>query len=297
MKITGLEDLHADGGWRTFSFLKLTTDEGLVGWAEFNETSWNPGLRDVLKALGAQAVGMDPRAFSRVGADLRNQTRMSAGGLGDQAIAAIENACLDIAGKAAGVPVYQLFGGPVREDVELYWSHCGSFRATMPELFERVIGGPAVRTLDDVKTLGAEVRRRGFKALKTNPMLWDGPRPAMTNPGFRPGLELGRNLDPKLTGVILDQLAAFREGAGPEVALHLDVNFGFSAEALRQLAYALEPVGLSWLEADMHNPQVLAEVRRAIRTPIASLESIYRTEGYMPYFLAGSADVAVIDIV
>ncbi len=297
MRITGVRDLHADGGWRTISFLKLETDEGLVGWSEFNETSWNPGLAAIIRQLGEGLIGKDPQAWARIGADLRAQTRMAAGGLVDQAIAAIENACLDIAGKAAGVPVYRLFGGPVRERIPLYWSHCGSFRATLPELFEQRIGGKAVRTLDDIAELGAEVKRRGYRALKTNPMLFDGERPRMTNPGFRPGLELGRNGDPKLFDAIVRQLEAFREGAGPDIGLLLDVNFGFSPEALRQLAYRLEPLGLFWLEADMHAPEALAQVRHAVRTPIASLESIYRVKGYLPYLNAGACDVAIIDIV
>ena len=297
MRITRVDDLHADGGWRTISFLKLSTDEGLVGWAEFNETSWNPGLTAVIRAIGQVVVGRDPCAYARLGADLRALTRMAPGGLADQAIAAFENACLDIAGKAAGVPVYALFGGPVREWIPLYWSHCGSFRATLPELFEREIGGAAVRSLDDVRALGAEVRRRGFKALKTNPILFGGDRPQMTNPGFRPGLELGRNGDPKLFDAIVAQLAAFREGAGEDMGILLDVNFGFSAEALRQLAYRLEPLGLFWLEADMHSPSALAEVRRAVRVPIASLESIYRVKGYLPFLQAAASDVAIVDVV
>ena len=297
MRITGFKDLHADGGWRTISFLKLETDAGLVGWSEFNETSWNPGLTAIIRALGEGLIGRDPQAWARIGADLRAQTRMAPGGLADQAIAAIENACLDVAGKAAGVPVYRLFGGPVRERIPLYWSHCGSFRATLPELFEQRIGGKAVRTLDDITELGAEVKRRGYRALKTNPILFDGERPRMTNPGFRPGLELGRNGDTALFDAIVRQLEAFRAGAGPDVGLLLDVNFGFSAEALRQLAYRLEPLGLFWLEADMHAPEALAQVRNAVRTPIASLESVYRVKGYLPYLQAGACDVAIIDIV
>ena len=297
MRITGFEDLHADGGWRTISFLKLTTDEGLVGWSEFNETSWNPGLAAIIRQLAGTLIGRDPQAWARIGADLRALTRMAPGGLADQAIAAIENACLDIDGKAARVPVYRLFGGPVRERIPLYWSHCGSFRATMPELFEQRIGGKAVRNLNDITALGAEVKRRGYRALKTNPMLFDGERPRMTNPGFRPGLELGRNGDPKLFGAIVALLEAFREGAGPDVGLMLDVNFGFSPEALRQLAYRLEPLGLVWLEADMHAPEALAAVKKAVKTPIASLESIYRVKGYLPYLNAGACDVAIIDIV
>lgn len=297
MRITGVQDLHADGGWRTISFLKLTTDEGLIGWSEFNETSWNPGLTAIIRKLGEAVIGRDPVAWARIGADLRAMTRMAAGGLADQAVAAIENACLDIAGKAAGLPVYALFGGPVRERIPLYWSHCGSFRATMPELFEQRIGGPPVRSLDDIKALGAEVRARGYRALKTNPMLFGTGRPQMTNPGFRPGLELGRNGDPKLFDAIERLLLAFREGAGEGMGLLLDVNFGFSAEALRQLAYRLEPLELFWLEADMHAPQALAAVRKAVRTPVASLESIYRVKGYLPYLDAGACDVAIIDVV
>ena len=297
MRIDKVEDLHADGGWRTISFLKLTTDEGLVGWSEYNETSWNPGLTAIIRKLGEQVIGRDPRAFARLGADLRALTRMAAGGLADQAIAAIENACLDLAGKAACVPVYRLFGGPVRDRIPLYWSHCGSFRATLPELFETAIGGSAVRSLADITRLGQEARRRGYRALKTNPIVFGAGRPTLTNPGFRPGLELGRNPDPVLFDRIADQLLAFREGAGPEMGLLLDVNFGFSTEALRQLAWRLEPLGLFWLEADVHSPQALADVRGAIRVPLASLESIYRAGGYLPYFQARAVDVAIIDVI
>jgi L-alanine-DL-glutamate epimerase-like enolase superfamily enzyme len=297
VRITGFDDLHADGGWRTISFLKLATDDGFVGWSEFNETSWNPGLTGIIRKLAESVMGKDPQGWARISADLRAQTRMAAGGLVDQAIAAIEHCCLDIAAKAAGVPVYRLFGGPVRERIPLYWSHCGSFRATLPELFAQHIGGPRVRDLDGIRELGAEVQRRGYRALKTNPMLFDGERPRMTNPGFRPGLELGRNGDPKLFDAIVALLEAFRDGAGPDVGLLLDVNFGFSPEALRQLAYRLEPLGLFWLEADMHAPEALAWVRQQVKTPIASLESIYRVKGYLPYLEAHACDVAIIDIV
>ena len=46
MKIARIEDLHADAGWRTFSFLKITTDDGLVGWSEYTEA-------EVLEYTGA----------------------------------------------------------------------------------------------------------------------------------------------------------------------------------------------------------------------------------------------------
>ena len=48
MKIAKIEDLHCDAGWRDFSFLKITTDDGLVGWSEYNEGdgSRRPDRRD-----------------------------------------------------------------------------------------------------------------------------------------------------------------------------------------------------------------------------------------------------------
>jgi L-alanine-DL-glutamate epimerase-like enolase superfamily enzyme len=142
MRIAAIEDLHADAGWRTFSFLKLTTDAGLVGWAEYNEAQWSQGLTAVIRKLVPIAIGQDPRAVGRISATLAAMTRMAPGGMNQQAIAAIENACLDVKAKALGVPVCALFGGPYRERLQLYWSHCGTFRVRNHEFFERVIGTP-----------------------------------------------------------------------------------------------------------------------------------------------------------
>ena len=77
-------------------------------------------------------------------------------------MAAIENALLDVKAKALGIPVYALFGGPVRDRLPLYWSHCGSYRFRNAD----VIGIPPVRSLDDLVTLGKHVKERGFKALQ-----------------------------------------------------------------------------------------------------------------------------------
>ena len=57
-----------------------------------------------------------------------------AGGVNQQAIAAIENALLDVKAKALGIPVYSLFGGPVRQKLPLYWSHCGGYRVRNPDI-------------------------------------------------------------------------------------------------------------------------------------------------------------------
>ena len=51
MKVTRIETLRCDAGWRTFSFLKVMTDEGIVGWSEYNESYGSKGLTAVIQKL------------------------------------------------------------------------------------------------------------------------------------------------------------------------------------------------------------------------------------------------------
>jgi hypothetical protein len=120
MRIARIEDLHADGGWRTTSFLKLTTDEGLIGWAEYYEGFGASGVTDLIRRFAEIVTGMDPRDVGRISTSLHAISRLAAGGMNHQAIAAIENACLDVKAKALGVPVYALFGGAMRDRLDLY---------------------------------------------------------------------------------------------------------------------------------------------------------------------------------
>ena len=61
MKIVKVEDLHCDAGWRDFSFLKITTDDGIVGWSEYNESYGSAGLTAVIRRLAQSLIGADPR--------------------------------------------------------------------------------------------------------------------------------------------------------------------------------------------------------------------------------------------
>jgi hypothetical protein len=60
MKVKGYEVFKCDAGWRTFSFLKLTTDSGPIGWSEYNESCGSPGLSGVIENLMTCVIGMDP---------------------------------------------------------------------------------------------------------------------------------------------------------------------------------------------------------------------------------------------
>jgi galactonate dehydratase len=297
MKIVKLEDFHADGGWDTYSFLKITTDEGVTGWSEFNE-SRRRGMSALIHGLGATLIGQDPRAVARIEAALFAQNRPTAGGLTSHAIAAIVNACLDIRGKALGVPVCELLGGALRERMPVYWSRCGVLRARCADLFDgNAIDRPAVRTLDDLKAAAREARERGFKAVKTNVLLFDAKGGRQFAPGMT-GAGVGHpelNLTDEVLDALLAQLSALREGAGSGVRLLLDLNFNYKPEGLRRIAKAVEPFNLMWLEMDVHDPAALSLIRQSTSTPIGSLETILGRRSLKPYLENHAVDVVIID--
>lgn len=296
MRIAKIEDLHCNAGWRDFSFLKITTDEGLVGWSEFMENFGSEGLSTVIRGLGNRIMGMDPRQTEKITAYMHGVTRQAPGGMNQQAIAAIENALVDIKARALGIPVYEMLGGPVRDTLQLYWSHCGTWRVSFADTIKEWTGFDPIRSLADVEKAGAEVRERGFKGLKTNMMMFDTEKPYVHMPGFNgPGWpEL--NYDRRVRDALVAQMGAFRRGAGPGVGMHVDLNFNFKTEGYIRMAQALEEFDLTWVEIDSYDPGALATIRRSSRTPVASCESLYGRRQFKPFLEQQSVDVAIIDV-
>lgn len=294
MKITAIEDLHCDAGWRTLSFLKISTDAGITGWSEYNEGYGSAGLTAVIRALGELLIGTDPRPIEAISARLGQITRQAPGGMNQQAIAAIENALLDLKGKALGVPVYELYGGPVRTRIPLYWSHCGTYRLHHAAVMEC----PALVDLDGVRALGKEVASRGFLALKTNIFLFREDGPVLHMPGF--GRKAGDGPELNWSSEVIEalraQLTAFREGAGPDVGIHLDLNFNFKTEGYLKVCQALDDLGLTWFEIDSYDPLALADIRRALKTPVASCESLFGRRQFRPFLENRSMSVAIVDV-
>jgi len=291
MKIARIESLHADAGWRTYDFVKLTTDDGLVGWSEYNESFGGQGVSSIIDRLAPALIGKDARAYEAQVALMQALRRQAAGGAVQQAIGAIENALLDVKARALGIPVYELLGGPVRDRIRLYWSHCATYRVS----YWQVMGIPPVRSREDVVALGREVVARGYSGLKTNVLLFDGvPRGHV--PGFARG-DSFPELNPERYAVdaIRDQLAAFREGAGPGTDILVDLNFNYKTEGYIQLARAMEPYNLFWVEIDSRDPAALHYVRSRTTIPVASGECLFGRREYRPFFEHQSFDVAIID--
>ena len=225
--------------------------------------------------------------------ELYARTRQAHGGIAQQALAAIENALVDLKARSLNVPVYELLGGAVRERLNLYWSHCGSYRLPRTAGFLSV---EPVVNLDDIVSLGREVVSCGFSALKTNIFLFDD-EPHMHQPGFAgtqgwPELNSSR----KVREALREQLLAFREGAGPDTMMLLDLNFNYKTEGYLSVTRALDDLDLGWFEMDLYDPAALALIRRSVKTPIASCESLFGLRGYRPFFEAQAMDVSIVDV-
>lgn len=300
MKITRIEDIQVDGGWDSFCFLKISTDEGVTGWSEFNESRGKRGLSTLIQGLCAPLIGQDPRHLNGIEAYLAAASRSTAGGLMAHAAGAIVNACVDIKARSLGLPVYDLLGGALRDRIPLYWSRCGVTRAKAPRFFDgRLIDKPAVRTLKDVTAAAREARERGFKALKCNLLMFDGKGARAHTPGSSTSSFAGApdlNITPEIEHALLAQLEALREGAGPFVSLLVDLNFNYRTEGFKRLAKKVEPFNLMWLEMDLLDPVALAGIRQSTTTPIGSLEAVLGRRPLKGYLEARAVDVAIIDI-
>ena len=291
MKVAALETLFCDAGWRPWIFLKATADDGSVGWAEITDSHGSPrGLVGIVEDLAPIVVGRDPRPVEGIYWDLYRHTRQSPGSVIAKAIAGIENALLDLKARALGIPVHELFGGPTRESIPTYWSHCGTTRARAWE----VTGTPKLASYDDVAALGREVVERGFTAFKTNVVV-PGDEPRVLMPGF--GAGGGALHADEIVSALVQLLEGFAEGTGGAARPIVDLNFNLEPEGCTRVARALERFDLLWLEVDMFDPAALAHVRHVAPMPVCSGENLYGSRGFRPFLEAGGMDVASVDVI
>lgn len=292
MKVSKLETLHCDAGWRNYHFLKLTTDSGIVGWSEYDEGFGSPGVSTVIEWLADRVVGQIATNHERIFAELYCLTRPAAGGVVAEGIGAIENALLDAKAKALGVPCYMLLGGKLRDRIRLYWSHCATWRINQPNWYK-----PAITDLDGVKAMGAEVREKGFSALKTNIILYDQGKPRAWRPGFGVPFMPELNVDKTVLRNLHMHLEAFRDGAGPDVDLLLDLNFNAKTEGYVKILKSIADIEMFWVEIDSYRPSALAYVRQQSPHPISSCETLIGLRDFLPYFADQAMDIAIVDAV
>ena len=224
--------------------------------------------------------------------ELRHATRPGTGGVIGQALGAIENAMLDAKAKTLGVPCYELLGGKVRDRIQVYWSHCGTWRISRHPWYS-----PLVDSKAGVVALGREVRDRGFKALKTNVYRYEDGKPVGWAQGWGIPFSPELNVTRKVTRGLREHLGALREGAGNDVEILLDLNFNARTEGYLEILRTVADLELFWVEIDSFDPKALAYLRSQSRHTLASGETLMGLQEFLPFFEHQSLDVAIIDLV
>lgn len=286
-----LTTLSCSASWRNYYFVKLTTDEGVVGWSEFDEGFGSPGVGAVICELAPRLVGQSVMNHERIREDLRCVTRPGSGGVVGQALGAIENALLDAKAKTLGVPCYELLGGRVRDRLRVYWSHAVTWRAGRVPHYQ-----PVITDRQGVQAFAREVRDRGFSAMKTNIWRYDADgRILRWAAGFGTPFEPGLNVEREIAAGLRDHLQLLRDASGPDMDLLLDLNFNGKTEGFNRILQATADQDLFWVEIDTLSPQALAYLRARSPHPIASGETLIGVQQFLPFLREQAMDVAIID--
>src|SRR2546423_1910072 len=126
MKITDIKTFLVNGGGRNWVYVKILTDQGIYGIGEAYSAGPDEATVKVIEDFKRWLVGNDPRNVQYLFDLMYNTTRFPGGIIVNSAISGIEHALWDIAGKSAGVPVWALLGGRMRNKIRVYQSTGGA---------------------------------------------------------------------------------------------------------------------------------------------------------------------------
>ena len=182
MKVTAIETLACDAGWRNYHFVKLTTDDGIVGWSEFDEGFGAPGVGTVIERLAARVVGQQVGEHERIYAELYCATRPGSGGIvGSGAWARSRTRCSTPRPRRSACRSTSC--SAARSATA---SACTGRTARRGGSITRPTTSPPSPTSTASRRSAAKCARRGFSALKTNIFIYDadGKNPRGWRPGF-----------------------------------------------------------------------------------------------------------------
>ena len=256
MKIVDVKTFVVGNPWKNWVFVKVYTDEGIVGLGEATQGLQTKPAEVAVHELKPLYMGQDPRQVVAIwdrmykGIFLRH----------DSAVTAIECACWDILGKSLGVPVWQLLGGKIRPRVRAYAN--GWYQGPRDPVFfaERA----------------KEVVSLGYTALK-----------------FDPFGSAYRFMDAAEEKLSLRIVAAVREAVGEGVDLLIEAHDRLSVSTAIRIGRALAEYRPMWIETPVMSTDIEAtvEVARQIPIPVASGERFANKKDFARLLQSGAVDI------
>ena len=255
-------------GWtenRQVGLVKITTDDGLVGWGEGLN---GPSARIVHDEFTPFLLGADPMQRN-----LRWQEMFRllyngnvAGGIGGSAVSAVDTALWDIAGKASGLPVWALLGGKVRDRIAVYAT--GLYYTEENFTSDgRVI---PQRLLDEAR-MYVDL---GFAGMKTKVG----------------GLPLAQDVR---------RVAAIREAIGPDIFLMADANQAYNATTAIRIGRELAELDIYWFEEPVNAKDVegYLQVKSALPMAISGGENLRTRYEFKDFIGRRCVDIIQPDVV
>lgn len=252
MKITRVETFLVPPRWL---FVRIETDEGVVGWGEPVVEGQAEIVRAAVEMHTELLIGADPRRIEDLWQIMTKSHFYRGGAHAASAVAGIDQALWDIAGKTLGVPVHQLLGGHVRDRVRMYgW-----------------VGG------DDPSQVADNIAERvesGLTAVKMNASGKMSPLATVS----------------EVDGVI-ERLSAAREVLGPDRDVAIDFHGRATLANSRRIAPLIEHLRPLFIEEPVvpENTHLLRDLTQSTSIPVATGERLFSRQEFLPAFQAGIA--------
>ncbi|MRH28299.1 galactonate dehydratase [Microbacterium sp. SYP-A9085] len=236
-------------------FVRIETDTGVVGWGEASLEGHCAAVRAAVEQFAEYLLHRDPLTIEDHWQVLSKSGFYRGGPVLASAVAGIDQALWDIAGRHLGVPVHQLLGGAVRDRIRAYgW-----------------VGGDDPAEIADAIQAQLDV---GLTAVKMNA-----------------SGRMGRNGSVAELDAVVRRVAAARDVLGPTRDIAVDFHGRFTLATARRIAPLLEPLHPFFLEEPVvpENSHVIGGLVAATTIPIATGERLYSRQEFLPVLQAGIA--------
>ncbi len=263
-KIKAIEPILARVGKRNQLVVKVTTEDGFVGWGESGLSARLEAVAATLLSFERFLVGQDSRKIGRIWQECYRSQYFEGGSVFSAAISAVDIALYDILGKRLGVPVYQLLGGRQRDVVPSFASATGETAADQ---------------IAEIEVLLAA----GWDCVRVNPCFYT------TGKVFEPR---------KSIAATADALVEIRARFGSELVLGIDFHHRLSLAETMSFCQMLPKGTLDFLEEPMRNetPEAYETLRKSCDVPLAIGEEFSSKWAAGPYLERGLTQYMRLDI-
>ncbi|MGH2352989.1 MAG: mandelate racemase/muconate lactonizing enzyme family protein [Chloroflexota bacterium] len=276
----GTQGTTAPRRHRQYVFVQVETDEGITGWGEITGTGPLPNLAvcAVLREVRPFLEGEDASRIEAIWQKVfRTMTYVGTRGITSCVVSGIDIALWDIRGKALGLPIYTLLGGPVRDTISLY-THF-----------------PLGDTPEEAARNALVPVRTGHTAIKTDPF---APERVRRQRLGLPSTYLDGGMSAAGEQEGAEIIAAIREAVGPDVEILIDAHALYNVPTAVRLANRLAPYNITWFEEPVppESYHALKQVRDQVPTRICVGERLHTRYEFVPIFEQHLADFVMPDV-